>query len=257
MKIYDALIKVIQKKHPYIAQDAQKKIKVNAERATYKCGNTIISFFRYKPAFISYLKYYRISSPIIDTPRIIDSGSVLGYYYIIFPYIESKNNKMSKSKSYLLSSAHVLGKLHKRMPQSKANLYYLVEKAMKIFLKGIPIDLINEIEALIKTNKEVFQDAPCLIHGDFTKEHLLMSDKIYLIDFDACKYFDFYHDLCSAFVSLCRKDKKLFRVFLQEYQQENDIIFSDKRFLINLIFYYLALRPQQIYEVVKLLRDPP
>ncbi len=124
-----------------------------------------------------------------------------------------------------------------------SNLFDLVKHRLDYYKKSVklPPSVFNKIEKLLYLNKEKFNKDYCyFIHGDLHLGNILYnpdSRRIYIVDFDKASYFDNYYDLATLFATL--PSNEYLELFKEKYASLMCTKFSDARYLINLLFFYL------------------
>lgn len=193
---------------------------------------------------LEYLKTY------INVPKLIKTGEYEDIYYNILEFVDGDTYEDSNSKNLtdeqLFSIGEILSTFHSLKPMNDIDLWYeyLLERIENAHKKlsscldnneKIYINLLKELNKIIKNNYEL-----SLLHMDFRPGNLLLSDKLYLIDFESVKNGDPAFD----FTKIKRLvTKKQFKQILKGYIKNKEIPdeFESKIEFYNIFDAYTAL----------------
>lgn len=177
--------------------------------------------------------YLKVAA-VVPCPAFISAGKKNNGYFVAMRRIyEPSLQRQAKEKAkdvFLRKFAPLLARLH---------LFYKRKAARPLFdyvFKGNCGAHEADLRFLARRFRCAFQEKTVYyIHGDLDVVNVLYARDVYFIDYDHCRFGDFYYDLACVFLNICDCDMRVFRAFLGYYARIHAFQFSDERFLINVL----------------------
>lgn len=186
----------------------------------------------------------------LNVPKLVKTGISENIYYNVIEFVEgiSYEDKDSKKikKSELLIIGEILAKLHSSKPINNDDPWYdyllwrieTANKSLDKYLKNnksIYLNLLKCLNNKIKNNYSL-----ATLHMDFRPGNIIISDKLYLIDFESVKNGDPVFD----FIKIKRLlTKEQFNDMVEEYKRIRELPsdFEERIDFYNFFDAYTAL----------------